>query len=341
MHKSTLYVLFIIACLLVSCSNKIINTTNYNFKADDSKVFYTNLNYWAAHPLKKDMSDNVPKPLGSYDSTLKQVDVFFIHPTTLLNYSDGRLNATLDDINLNKKTDESTILYQASVFNESCNVYAPRYKQAHIKTFFMPAADVQQNFDLAYGDIKKAFETYLELYNNGKPIIIAAHSQGTLHASRLLKEFFENKPLQNKLVCAYIIGLPITQNYFSVLQPCGNSWQTGCFVGWRTFKKGYEGTAYVLKETEKVVVVNPLTWTMDSLKVPNTKNKGGLLKNFNKIIPRVVDAQVHKNILWTSKPKFFGNIFLTKKNYHIADYNFFYVNLRENIKERIGAFWKR
>ena len=103
MHKSTLYVPFIITCLLVSCSNKIINTTNYNFKADGSKSFYANLNYWAAHPLKKDMSDNVPKPLGSYDSTLKQVDVFFIHPTTLLNYSDGRLNATLDDINLNKK----------------------------------------------------------------------------------------------------------------------------------------------------------------------------------------------------------------------------------------------
>ena len=80
---------------------------------------------------------------------------------------------------------------------------------------------------------------------------------------------------------------------------------------------------------------------MDSLKAPKIKNKGGVLKNFNKIIPHVVDAQVHKNILWTSKPKFFGNIFLTQKNYHIADYNFFYINFRENIKERISVFWKR
>lgn len=302
---------------------------------------YNNLNYWAAHPQKKDMSDNVPKPLGIYDTAQKEVDVFFIHPTTLVDINDTRMNASIDDDAVNKKTDETTILYQASVFNQSCNVYAPRYRQAHIKAFFLPAADVQQNFDLAYADIKNAFETYLRLYNNGKPIIIAAHSQGTLHAARLLKEFFEDKPLQNKLVCAYIIGLPVAQNYFSVLQPCENGWQTGCFISWRTFKKGYQGTEYILKEKQKAIVVNPLTWTMDTTKISASKNKGGVLKNFNKIVPGVVDAQIHKNILWTSKPKFFGNIFLTTKNYHIADYNFFYVNIRENVKERIGAFWKR
>ncbi len=341
MYKSTLYVPLICLSVLVSCSHKIVNTTNYSFKAENNIPAYNNLNYWAAHPQKKDMSDNVPKPLGIYDTTQKQVDVFFIHPTTLIDNDDLRLNAPVDDTLINKKTDESTILYQASVFNESCNVYAPRYRKAHIKAFFLPAADVQQNFDLAYADVKNAFETYLGLYNNGKPIIIAAHSQGTLHAAKLLKEFFEDKPLQNKLVCAYIIGLPITQNYFSVLQPCSNSWQTGCFVSWRTFKRGFEGTPYILKETQKAVVVNPLTWTMDTIKAPATKNKGGVLKNFNRIKNSVVNAQVYKNILWTSKPKFFGNIFLTTKNYHIADYNFFYVNIRENVKERIGAFWKR
>ena len=51
-------------------------------------------------------------------------------------------------------------------------------------------------FDFAYEDIKKSFEYYLQHYNNGRPIIIASHSQGTTHALRLLKEFFENKPLQ-------------------------------------------------------------------------------------------------------------------------------------------------
>ena len=38
-------------------------------------------------------------------------------------------------IDINKKTDEKPILYQASAFNEF-PVYAPRYRQAHIRAYF-------------------------------------------------------------------------------------------------------------------------------------------------------------------------------------------------------------
>jgi hypothetical protein len=339
MYKSTLYFGLL---LLISCSQKMVtNTTTYTFTASSNLPNYSNIDYWAAHPQKKDMSDNVPKPLGKYDSTQKQVDVFFIHPTTLTDYANTSMNADINDADINKKTDDGSMLYQASVFNESCNVYAPRYRQAHIKTFFIDQQTAKPIFDTAYADIKNAFEYYLQKLNNGKPIIIASHSQGTLHAAQLLKDYFENKPLQNKLVCAYIIGLPVFENYFSVLQPCDNKWQTGCFVTWRTFKSGYQGPDYILKEKQKSIVINPLTWTRDTTLAQESQNKGGVLKNFNKIVKGVVNAQIHKNILWSSKPKFFGNVFLTTQNYHIADYNFFYVNIRENVRERIGMFWKR
>ena len=33
---------------------------------------------------------------------------------------------------------------------------------------------------------KAAFQYYLEHYNNGRPFIIASHSQGTYHAKRLI-----------------------------------------------------------------------------------------------------------------------------------------------------------
>ncbi|MEP7251243.1 MAG: DUF3089 domain-containing protein [Ginsengibacter sp.] len=48
---------------------------------------------------------------------------------------DGR-NADINDIDLNSKTDNSTILYQASVFNKYCMVFAPKYHQANSKAFF-------------------------------------------------------------------------------------------------------------------------------------------------------------------------------------------------------------
>ena len=78
---------------------------------------YSNLDYWAAHPYKLDLSDSVSKPLRRQvrDST---VDVF-IHPTTYtLEIKAGKDNASIDDSYINAKTDYSTILYQASVFNE-------------------------------------------------------------------------------------------------------------------------------------------------------------------------------------------------------------------------------
>ena len=45
-------------------------------------------------------------------------------------------NADIDNEELNEKTDNSTILYQASVFNKYCRVFAPRYRQANLQAFF-------------------------------------------------------------------------------------------------------------------------------------------------------------------------------------------------------------
>jgi hypothetical protein len=84
-----------------------------------------------------------------------------------------------------------------------------------------------------------------------------------------------------------------------------------------------------------------LTWKLDETNASSTLNKGGLLRDFDKVIPALVHAQVHGNVLWVNKPKFFGNIFLTMKNYHIADYNLFYLNIRENVETRIRSFRKQ
>ncbi len=328
--------------LLNSCSKKnYVALPNNTFSAANTLPNYSNLNYWAAHPFKKDPSDSVPKPLRKNFMQDSAVDVFFVHPTTLTAKDDNRWNAPVDDDAINLKTDNTTILYQASVFNEQCRVFAPRYRQAHIKAFFIIEKEAEPYFEMAYADVKNAFEYYLNHYNGGRPIIIASHSQGTKHAARLLKEFFDGNILQNKLVCAYLIGLPVPHNYFTVLPACNNASSTGCIVSWRTYKTGYTEPNFVAKENFKAIVVNPLSWLTDSAYVTAKNNTGGVLKNFNKIVPHVVDAQINNNILWTSKPNVFGKIFFTKKNFHIGDINLFYMNIRENVRERIGMFWKR
>ncbi len=328
----------LLGCLFLHIINVEVHSQELNTKFSEEKTVeknipnYSDLKYWAAHPEKKDYADSFPKFLQNEKAIDMGVDVFFIHPTT---YTDemNEWNADIDDNNLNKKTDESTILYQASVFNGIGRIYAPRYRQAHIRAFFINENEAENYFDIAYGDIKKAFEYYLLHENNGRPIIIASHSQGTKHAGRLLKEFFENKPLYQKLVCAYIIGMPIPENFFTSIPVCENPDQTGCFVGWRTFRSGYIPEE-IKKEKFKSVVVNPLTWNLTDSLIDKKFNKGGVLQNFNKKVSKVVSAKIEGNVLWSCKPDVLGKIFFTKKNFHIGDINLFYMNIRENVRNR-------
>ncbi len=301
---------------------------------------YSNLQYWAAHPHKIDPSDSVPAPFRNQwrDSA---VDVFFIHPTTFTDPARiEEFNAKLTDDSLNIKTDYTSILYQASVFNGDCRVFAPRYRQAHIGMYrYKDTARAWQAFDTAYADIRAAFIHYLEKYK-GRPIIIASHSQGTQHAKRLLKEFFDGQTLGNRLVAAYLLGIPVDQQEFNDIPVCRDSTQTGCFVSWRTFRRNFEGPEYIARETPKSVV-NPLTWKADTGYAASSLHKGAILYKFNKLIKSPNDAQVHDNILWVSRPKFPGASFYKTKNYHAGDYNLFYQNIREDIRRRIGFFWKR
>jgi len=335
-------IVYTLPLLITSCSKKNFSSKKaYQFKSETGLPDYSDLSYWAAHPWKWDPSDSISASLLDKYEKDSTVDVFFLHPTTFTNFSDESWNAKIDDSAINIKTDYSTILYQASVFNEKCRIFAPRYRQAHIRSYFsVDTINAKAAFELAYNDIKTAFQYYLAHWNNGRPIIIASHSQGTTHALRLLKEFFDGTNLQNKLVCAYIIGMPIPENYLTKIPSCKDSNATGCFVGWRTFKNGFTEPKYVAKESFKCIVINPLTWTTDEMNAPRKLNTGGILKNFNKIVPGVVNAKIHNNVLWTCKPKFFGNIFLKSKNYHIGDINLFYNNIRTNVNRRIAMFWK-
>jgi len=297
---------------------------------------YNNLYNWAAHPSKKDPSDSIPTILSNYKKE-NSVDVFFIHPTTFTDKKITHLtNASIENDSINAITDYGSILYQASAFNCDANIYAPRYRQAYIGMYYTTdTLKAIKAFDTAYSDVKAAFEYYLIHNNNNRPIVIASHSQGTTHAKRLIKEFFDGKPLQNKLVMAYLIGMPIKEKEFDQIPVCTDSTKTGCFVTWRTYRKGIE---IPKKSNDKIAVVNPLSWKNDEEYVSSSMNYGGILFNYNKKISNITDAQVHDNVLWINKPNFFGSAFFNQTNYHIVDYNLFYYNIRTDIRRRIHYY---
>ncbi len=320
----------------ISCSTVPKSLVDQPIGAPD----YSQLSYWAAHPDKEDPADLTPKGLSSVDQDELLADVFFVHPTIYTKKpNEGQWNASLSDEKLNKKVDGGTIQYQASAFNQAGKVYAPRYRQAHLTAYFKAdSTTASKVFDLAYQDVKSAFQYYLDHHRNGRPFIIASHSQGTTHTTRLIKEMIDGKSLADDMIAAYLVGMPVPKSLYKNLEPCQAPNDTGCLISWRTYKKGFiPDKARLAKD---LILQNPITWTTDNTIAEKEKHQGAILRNFDKILTQTTDAQVMPGlgILWASKPKFPGSFLFTTKNYHIADINFYYVDVRENSKERVAAF---
>jgi hypothetical protein len=330
---------FFIFIIIISSCARYTKIPAYNDNSVLTPPDYHNLDCWAAHPLKIDPSDKYP---GKKDTILPNntnVDVFFIHPTTFTTQKNiYASNGDVFDVKLNQKTDRTAILFQASAFNNNTRVFAPRYRQAHFNNYFTKdKKTAQKSFELAYRDVLQAFEYYLKEFNQGRPFIIAGHSQGTNHAISLILQKIDGKPLQNQLIAAYLIGMPVHKDTFPNIKPCQSAEETGCIISWRTFKKGTE----LIHEKElPILVTNPVSWTTSQQYIPKEENKSSLLRDFDVVYPNLVDAQVNSTVLWVTKPKFRGSFLLRTKNYHPADINFFYFSIRENVATRIQHYFQ-
>jgi hypothetical protein len=300
---------------------------------------YSNLDNWAASPYKMDTSDKIPDGLDDEEKD-KKADVFYVHPTSYFDESDtASWNAWLTDPIVIEETDYKSVLFQASVFNGSCRVFAPRYRQANMEVFYkMGTPEATAAFDLAYSDVKAAFQYYLQNENKNRPIVIASHSQGTLHAIRLLQEFFDGKSLQKQLVFACIPGYRIKNDAFQSIPVSEKPDQIACFAGWRSYEKG-EIPKRVLAENGDCVCVNPLTWNTSEKWVAKEAHFG-IMNGFDKIIPHTVAAGIEPKtkILWVESPDVILEGMKKGKDLHIYDFNLFWLNIRENVKVRIDKW---
>ena len=296
---------------------------------------------WAARPEVRDLADSVPCTGAKDMQSIADIDVFYIHPTTLTGSKKGESmwNADTRNRGLNKKTEESPILYQASIFNGVGRIFAPRYRQAHLHSFYSrDTISGNRALDTAYADVVAAFDYYLKYENQGRPFILAGHSQGARHGMYLLRDHIESKNLARRMVVAYLIGWPIPKDFFKDTPACERPEQTGCFCSWRTWKR-----KYALKHAfeTNILCTNPLSWTIkEGQYVGKEKNKGAVLLNFCNVLPQVADAEVYKGVLLCTKPKFPGSAFFIRNNYHVGDMNLYYMNIRENAELRMRAFWK-
>jgi hypothetical protein len=329
---------------------------HYQAPAKGSGPDYRRSEDWADWPDPTHASPSLWLPGGkSEPRERKLATTFYVHPTTYLERD--RWNAPIPTGHQMEWARRIDIFLksQASAFNGVSNVKAPYYRQAAYGAFLLNSDDAQKALNLAYGDVLNAFDIYLASEPSDRPIILAAHSQGSMHLLRLLKD--RRDALKGRLVAAYVIGWPvgITSDLPATgLPPCSSADQTGCVLSWQSFREpnnvglvthawvGTKGLTGKERSRQDMLCTNPLTGTKDGV-APAGTNLGTLSPNGDLsnalALPGQVGARCDKGfLLIDGNVPNLGPYVLPGNNYHVFDYALFWGSIRADAERRVAAW---
>ena len=285
----------------------------------------------------------------------KEVDTFFIYPTDYMAANEGDPDfAPLDNPEMLEGV-EFDHLALSSVYEDATNLFMPYYRQAGMRyaaAVGRKTGDPRAAFATTpYGDITAALDYYFENYNNGRPFILAGHSQGSGIASLVLMNYFKEHPkYYERMVAAYIIGFAITKDYLEAnphLKFATGESDTGVIISWNTEgPKNVEGNARNTVVLPNAISINPLNWKLDETYAPASENLGSFVlnKETNKfeIGDIGADAQVvlSRGVILTNADSdpMGGEEFFGPQSFHNGDYTFYYNNIKDNVAKRVAAY---
>ncbi len=292
----------------------------------------------------------------SLPTATKAVDVFYVYPTIYT--GDNPTNMDVHDADL-RAFAHGVLTAQAGVYSPYANVFAPFYRQQSAATQSMEAnnggrdAFADSLFRVGYRDAENAFDYYLEHLNNGRPFILAGHSQGTMVVIELLRNRLDSLGLQEQLIAAYAIGYSVTQadldNYPWMRLAQGET-DTGVIITYNT-QGPNAGESPVL--LTGAVAINPLNWKTDATSASRDSNikaiffndaTGEAIEEVPNFAGTYIDIETGALIVTDMQSVQSDEIDLenlgrwSDEVYHQFDYAFFYENLKENVGKRISAY---
>lgn len=281
--------------------------------------------------------------------------VFFIHPTSYLDRA--AWNAPLDD-KASQDLAQTFIRGQASVFNGVGEIWAPRYRQATFGSFLTTQAESAKAQDAAYRDVALAFDAFVASVPADRPIILAGHSQGALHLTRLLREKVAGRAIAQRVVAAYVVGWPIsiaTDLKALGLASCERPDQVRCILSWQSYAEpadtsmvaeaydattGFDGKP---RMGTAVLCTNPITGTRNGTATA-AQNLGTLIPSDDLRSAKLEAGRVSARcdargfLLIGPPPKDIKNYVLPGNNFHVFDYSLFWTDLRRDAARRLAAF---
>lgn len=324
------WLVLIVAAGIVFSIILITGTINKHFPVDYSKS-----EHWLSAP----------------SSPEKSADVFYIYPTSFQKSNENDSNICEIDNPSMLENSKNAFKGQAAAFEPIANIYAPYYRQVDaVYSLKLPLEEQDKIVGgIPASDVIAAFDYYIKHYNNGRPFILAGHSQGSNVMLYLLVRYMkENPAVYNRMIAAYVIGYSVTEDYLSKnphLKFAEGPNDTGIIVSYNTEAPAVEGNNPVL--LPGAIAINPITWSRTEKLANADNNLGSMIPdeegNFV-YVKNYADARVDKNrgvvICSTADVDKLspGNPVFGRGIFHIYDYSFYYFNIRENAANRIASF---
>jgi hypothetical protein len=165
------------------------------------------------------------------------IDCFYVYPTI------SREPTPYADMTAGPEVVEVTRA-QAGRLTSRCRLFAPLYRQITMTGLTRDMAK-GAHLDMRgpYADILAAWRWYIAHENHGRGVVLVGHSQGAILLQRLIAEEIDGKPVQERLISAFLAGDPslpvprgaVVGGLFKHVPLCAAAAETGCVYAWGSY----------------------------------------------------------------------------------------------------------
>ena len=174
------------------------------------------------------------------------------------------------------------------------------------------------------------------------------HSWLAQLALLLLEEYFDDPELADRLVAAYCIGWPVTDDDLAEhphLRMAQGEDDTGVVVTFNSEAEGIEDSMLV-PEGMKTNAINPLNWRTDSTFADRSLNKGACFTDYSGAVKQeipgltgaYIDSERGTLRVVDVDPEDYSSSLFPDGVYHLYDYQFFFRDLQDNVQVRTQAW---
>ena len=274
-------------------------------------------------------------PVGNSSGAQRAgADVFYIPSTWEFDWtaSNGAVSHYADPSRADHRSDMKIEMDGvAEYMADGNNFYSPFYRHITLDSWATLNEDTinRRYGDVAFVDVKNAFDYFLANLNDERPFVLAGFSQGGKSVVELLKVMEE--PVRERMVAAYVMGYKVTPEDVAdhpQIIAAADSTDTGVVICYNSVSD----IKYVkpVVAAPNVMCINPVNWRTDAKpailddSITVTLDPGAKV-----LVVEGYDGSALPNIL----------DILNTGDYHGAEPWLYSECLRRNIRQRINSYY--